>query len=278
MGEVVWLGRYPIKSMLGEDVTDAVLDESGVVGDRRYALIDEDTGLIASAKNPRKWRALLTMAARYLPADGHVTVTLPGGTVLRGDDPTLDAVLSRFLGRSVRLSHNRPDGATMERLTPEVEASAGQLTRGRLAAGTPGHTFVDFAAVHLLTTATLNALSEAHPTRPANAEYTVDARRFRPNVVVRMFDEQPFVENTWLGRTLSIGADASVRVVAPTPRCAVPTLAHGADLPDDPDILRTAARLNRVPVLDLGALTCVGAYAAVAQGGRLRVGDRVTVA
>jgi uncharacterized protein YcbX len=217
------------------------------------------------------------MAARYLPADGHVTVTLPDGAVLRGDDPTLDAVLSRLLGRPVRLSRNRPEGAMMERLTPEVEASAGQLTRGRLAAGTPGNTFVDFAAVHVLTTATLNALGQAHPAHPANAVHAVDARRFRPNMVIRMFDEQPFVENTWPGRTLSIGAEASVRVVAPTPRCAVPALAHGTDLPDDPDVLRTAARMNRVPVLDLGALTCVGAYATVRRGGRLRVGDRVMV-
>lgn len=76
---------------------------------------------------------------------------------------------------------------------------------------------------------------------------------------------------------MSLGAQATVRVVAPTPRCAVPTLAQGTDLGDDPDVLRTAARLNRVPVLDLGVLTCVGAYGAVHRGGHLRVGDPVAV-
>lgn len=33
------------------------------------------------------------------------------------------------------------------------------------------------------------------------------------------------------------------------------TLAHGDDLPDDPAVLRRAARLNRVPVLRVPAVT-----------------------
>jgi uncharacterized protein len=242
-----------------------------VVGDRWHALIEEETGLVASAKHPRKWGRLLRMAAGYRP-DDRLAITLPDGATVWADDPFVDVVLSRAVGRGVRLARTRPDGAMLERLTPPVEASAGALTRRVLAAGTPGETFVDFAAVHLLTTATLDALASAHP------RGTVDARRFRPNIVVRMFEERPFVENTWPGRTLSIGADAAVGVVAPTPRCAVPTLAHGIDLAEDHDVLRTAARVNRTPVLDLGALTCVGAYASVAHGGRLRLGDLVRVA
>jgi len=271
MGEVVWLGRYPVKSMLGEDLAEAGLGVSGVDGDRRLALLDRETGLVASAKNPRKWRVLLSMSAVLLP-DGHVAVTLPGGGSVRDDDSLVDAWLSEAVGRPVRLAHSRPEGALLERLTPPVEVAAGTMTTGSLAAGTPGDTFVDFAAVHVVTTATLDALGRAHP---AGA---VDVRRFRPNIVVRMLDDEPFAENTWPGHTLSIGAHAELRVVAPTPRCVVPTLAQGADLGEDPDVLRTAARVNRVPVLDLGALTCVGGYAAVSRAGRLRVGDRVSVA
>ncbi|MEV6923356.1 MOSC domain-containing protein [Dactylosporangium sp. NPDC051485] len=270
MGEIVWIGRYPVKSMLGEDLGDAVLAETGIDGDRRYALIDEQTGLVASAKNPRKWRGLLSMNARY-DADGQVAITLADGTVVRHDDPAADRLLSRAVGRPVRLAATRPEGATLERLTPATEPSPGAMTHGSLAAGTPGDTFVDFAAVHVLTTATLDALARAHP------RHAIDARRFRPNIVVRMHDDVPFAENTWPGRSLILGVQAAVHVVAPTPRCAVPTLAQGNGLPEDPDVLRTAARVNRVPVLDLGVLTCVGAYGMVRQGGHLRVGDRVTV-
>ena len=268
VGEVVWLGRYPVKSMLGEEPDSIEVEPDGVRGDRRFALVDEETGLVASAKNPRKWGALLAMSAGY--RDGGLTVTLPDGRVLRLGDVRageLDGPLSRALGRPVRLTDRRPEGATLERLTPEGEPDAGTMTRGLVAAGTGGVSFVDFGAVHLVTTATLDALAGAHP------RGTVDARRFRPNLVVRMRGGEPFAENGWPGRTLAIGDRAALRVVVPTPRCVVPTLALG----EDPEVLRAAARLNRVPVLDLGVRTCVGAYADVETPGRIRVGDLVRV-
>jgi uncharacterized protein YcbX len=156
----------------------------------------------------------------------------------------------------------------MERLTPPTEPGAGTMTRGNLA----GDTFVDFAAVHVVTTATLAALARRHPGG------RMDLRRFRPNIVVRMDDAVPFAENAWPERTMRFAAGAEIRIVTPTPRCAVPTLAQGGDVPEDPAVLRTAARLNRVPVFDLGTLTCVGAYGAVRREGPLRVGDRITIA
>jgi hypothetical protein len=120
----------------------------------------------------------------------------------------------------------------------------------------------------VVTTATIDALGAAHP---AGA---VDANRFRPNVVIRMIDGRAFEENGWPGRTLVTG-DATLRVMTPTPRCVVPTLDHGNGA--DPEVLRTAARSNRVQVLDIGVLTCVGAYASVDRPGTLRIGDLVRV-
>lgn len=271
MGEVVWLGRYPVKSMLGEEPDWIDVEPDGVRGDRRYALVDDETGLVASAKNPGRWRALLAVSAAY--RDGGLEVRLPDGRVVGAGDA--DGPLSRALGRRVRLTDRRPEGATLERLTPEGEQGAGTMTRGLVAAGTGGTSFVDFGAVHLMTTATLDALGGAHPSGE------VDARRFRPNVVVRMLDGKPFAENDWPGRGLMIGDGAALRVGLPTPRCVVPTLAQGAggpaELADDPEVLRAAARLNRAPVLDLGVRTCVGAYADVRTPGRIRVGDLVRV-
>jgi uncharacterized protein len=148
-------------------------------------------------------------------------------------------------------------------------------------AGAPEVSFVDFAAVHVVTTATLDALGDAHP------RGVVDGRRFRPNVVVRMRGGEPFAENRWPGRRVAIGDAAGLRVVVPTPRCVVPTLAQGQGgqgsygppgLAEDPEVLRAAARLNRVPVLDLGVLTCVGAYADVEAPGQIRIGDLVRIA
>ncbi len=191
--------------------------------------------------------------------------------MIHADAPTADASLSRVAGRPVRLTGTRPDGASMERLTPPTEPGSGTMTRSGLAAGTPGNTFVDFAAVHVITTATLDALARQHPSG------TMDPRRFRPNLVVRMDDAPPFVENTWQGRTMIVADQAEIQIITPTPRCAVPTLAQGADLPDDPAVLRTAARLNRIPIFDGAPLTCVGAYGTVHRQGPLRVVDRITI-
>jgi uncharacterized protein YcbX len=67
-------------------------------------------------------------------------------------------------------------------------------------------------------------------------------------------------------------------VIARTPRCAVPTLAHG-DLPRDAGALRVLAQHNRVQPLD--AMTpepCAGVYAEVLNPGPIRTGDPVRLA
>jgi uncharacterized protein YcbX len=215
--------------------------------------VDSETGLVASAKHPAKWGRLLALRAAHT-ADG-LRVTLPDGTVAADDE-----ALSRAVGRPVTLTSRCPAGAALERLTPDGDEGAGEIRRGTLG----GTTFVDFAAVHVVTTATLAALG-------------ADARRFRPNIVVRMVDGEPFAENAWTGRSMAVGP-AVLRVVIPTPRCAVPTLAHGPDLPADPRVMREAARRNRIPVLEHGTFTCVGAYARVSRPGPVRVGDLVRVA
>ena len=42
-GMVVSLWRYPVKSMLGEELNSSYVTERGLVGDREYALIDQKT-------------------------------------------------------------------------------------------------------------------------------------------------------------------------------------------------------------------------------------------
>jgi len=99
----------------------------------------------------------------------------------------------------------------------------------------------------------------------------------RPNVVIRTA-AAGFTENDWLERILRVGDDLVLRVIARTPRCAVPTLAHGA-LPRDPDALRVLARHNRVEPLDsLDPEPCAGVYAEVLRPGHIRTGDPVRLA
>ena len=84
-----------------------------------------------------------------------------------------------------------------------------------------------------------------------------------------------FVENEWVGRTLTMGNDVRLSVALPDPRCVMPSLAQ-EDLPKDSRILKTLARHNRIDVA--GALfPCAGVYAVAEATGTLRRGDRVNL-
>ena len=70
LGTVAVLRRYPVKSMLGEDVDASEVTFTGLAGDRRLAVLSRTTGKIASAKFPRLWRDLLTLSAAAGEAAG----------------------------------------------------------------------------------------------------------------------------------------------------------------------------------------------------------------
>ena len=65
-GSVVGLWRYPVKSMMGEEVNAAEVTERSLVGDRRFAVVDAETGKVAGAKNPRKWGSFFDFRAAYV--------------------------------------------------------------------------------------------------------------------------------------------------------------------------------------------------------------------
>lgn len=67
LGSVVSLWRYPVKSMMGEELNAAEVTERGLLGDRAYALIDPPTGKVGSAKNPRKEKLFDCRAAFVEP-------------------------------------------------------------------------------------------------------------------------------------------------------------------------------------------------------------------
>ena len=240
LGTVSVLRRYPVKSMLGEDLAEAEVSRSGLARDRRLAVVSRRTGKVASAKYPRLWREMLTLSAEALD-DATARITLPGGDTVSSTDPGVDEVLSAVLGQPVTLTGTPPPGATLDRAVPDAVLRDGikaevPATLIEIGAAAPPGTFVDFAPLHLITTATLDRIAELSPYRRVRLE------RYRPNVVIRT-DAGGFTENDWLGRDLQVGDALVLRVIARTPRCAIPTLAHG-DLPRDTEALRVVARHN----------------------------------
>lgn len=262
--------------MLGEDVDASAVSHHGLAGDRRLAVVSRTTGKIASAKYPRLWRDLLTLsAAAGHPAEA-VRITLPGGKTIWSTDADVDEVLSATLNEPVTLAAAPPPGASLDRAVPDAVLREGVTAQVpaeimEIGGGGPPGTFVDFAPLHLLTTGTLDQIAELSPYHRADPE------RYRPNVVIRTV-AGGFAENDWLGRRLRVGDELILGVICRTPRCAVPTLAHG-DLPRSAEALRVLARHNRIQPLEASdPEPCAGVYAEVLAPGRIRVGDPVRLA
>ena len=85
VGSVVSLWRYPVKSMMGEELNSADVTDRGMLGDRAYELVDQEDGKVVSAKNPRKWPSLFDFRAAYVEPPRvddpmpPVRITLPDG-------------------------------------------------------------------------------------------------------------------------------------------------------------------------------------------------------
>jgi uncharacterized protein len=287
---VAGLWRFPVKSMRGERLEQAELTGRGLVGDRAYALIDVDTGKVASAKSVRLFPDLLGCRAAFVepPRAGHepppVRITLPDGTIVTSDSGDVDCALSAYFRRDVTLARAAPDDFTIDQYPPDVEGvdPAGhrdQVVEQKLGAAffaeadlpspVPVGAFFDLFPVSVLTTSTLERLRRLQP------ESRFDERRFRMNLIIDA-DEAGFVENGWIGRALAIGDAARLRVALPDPRCVMTTLAQD-ELSEDTDILRTLVRHNRIQVGDAGLFPCAGVYAVVEAPGTIWIGERVAL-
>ena len=281
VGRVSSILRYPVKAMLGEELETVALDQRGVVGDRQYALIDDETGKVVSHKRPRRWGRMFELTGRTSGA-GDAVVSFPDGETVAVGDPKLGVRLGEFFGRPVTMADTPPPDARFDEVwVRELKGGAEPYfgMESRLEDGEemidggafmgPAGNFFNFGAVHLVTTGSVRELTRHAP------RSRFDAHRFRPNLVVDT-DEDGFVETAWQGRTLQIGP-VGLRVSITVPRCVMTTLAQG-DLPADRDVLRTIAATNSVDVLQTGTLyPCVGVYADVLAEGEIRCGDPVTL-
>jgi uncharacterized protein len=262
-GKVVAIWRYPVKSMLGEEVSATDLAGDGLLGDRAYALVDVETGKVVSAKNPRRWPNLFDFRASYVasPQDSQllpaIQIILPNSKSVTTEHTDVESQLSGALGRKIRLARPTSDKATVEGCWPE-----GDLTDEReevFEFSLPTGSFFDCATVHLITTSTLYRLRTLYP----ESHFAVE--RFRANFIIESSPgSHAFVENNWIGNELAI-ANVRLRIDRPCPRCIMTTLSQG-NLPKDPAVLRAIVEENQGNV---------GIYASVVKRGRVNRGDFV---
>lgn len=273
IGVVKNLFRYPIKSMRGERPSEVYLSEQGVLGDRIFAL-REVGGRIVSAKNLAR---MLECRAYYdeplstgdLP---RLLIDLPDGRTIDTQTPDISIILSQLFGRDVVLERTPTeqdspaefdlDGATIFGDVPVEEVVAGQTAQTMpsswaMVAGS----FFDEFKVTLLASGTLNHLHKL-----IGEDAKIDARRFRPNILVETTTENAsFVEDGWLNGTLEVGETTRLVHVKPNIRCIMTTHQQD-DLPRDMRIIRSAVQHHR---------NYVGVGAVVDVPGQVHVGDPV---
>ena len=228
LGSVARLWRYPVKSMLGEPCERLALGPAGAAGDRAFAVRDRD-GKLGSGKNTRRFRSVDGLFG--FSASGETPeIAFPDGRRIRVGDPGLDRALTDTLGIEV--------GLARESDVPHKDA----------------------APIHLVTSAALAWLRDALPGS------AIDERRFRPNLVIDAPGRSQ-VELGWTGRVLRVGESVQLRVIEPTERCRMTTLAQ-RELPGDPAVLRCIAQ---------EAAAQFGVYAEVVAAGTIARDDPVVL-
>jgi hypothetical protein len=234
IGHVEALFRYPVKSMGGERLEDAELGWHGLDGDRRLAFrrVDNHGGMpwLTASKLPE----LLLFAPQR--RDGGAEEDIP--THIRTPDGKEMAVFGEDLAAEV----GRQYGASVQMM---------QLNHG----------IFDEATISVIATDTVGEIGQL-------AGRSLDVRRFRPNVVVRLLRSGPFQEDEWLGGALSFGAGKDAPAIAVTMRdvrCSMVNL--------DPDSASSAPEVMKAIVRE--HQNTAGIYGAVTRIGRLAVGQAV---
>jgi len=256
IGRVVELWRFPVKSLQGERVDALTLRPGGIEGDRAWALVDRATGKLMSAK-----RHAALFHGRAGTEGGEVVVALPTGAEFVAGDPEGSRFASEWLDRDVEIRPVEPGTAVAYEMTFDPPNDAAEV----IDIPAPAGSFLDLAAVHLLSTATLARARVEDP------ELDWDVRRFRPNVVIELAEgdgpEAAFTEDTWVGRQVGIG-DARVSIRMSTVRCAMP-LRGQPGLEPQPGMYDVMEALHA---------NHIGVYADTVRPGPIRVGDDLLLA
>ena len=272
---VATIYRYPVKSMMGETLSEADIGEAGIPGDRSWAVRDEKRGGIRGGK---KIPQLMTLAAQSGTAAPLITAA--DGDSASASSERINDWLSGKLNHPVtlwpllpadQLDHYRRGAPDTEDFEQELRAVFGRLPDEPLPdlAGfeellefeSPPGTYFDAFPISIVSQQSLNTMNQLE------GESRFDVRRFRPNLLVDVpGSDHPFPEQAWVGKTLAIGS-VTLKIDTTCPRCAMTT--HGFDdLPQDPHIMRKMVANSE------GNL---GIYASVVKVGKVATGDSVNV-
>ena len=251
-GHVAWISVSPVKGLALGQLEECELTEAGVAGDRRFFLVDEDNRLV----NSKGLGMLQQIVPSYDEETELLTLAFPDDRALSHHVSVDGALDARFW--SVSVPARVVEGPWSEALS-DFTGRELRLVR----ADTPATDRRRSGAATLLGTGSLRAMARLLGVQD------VDGRRFRMNFGVDGLAEHE--EDEWLGRRVHIG-QAVVVPQGNVGRCAVTTQNPETGAPDL-DTLKALAAYRQ----DLQTTEPLpfGVYAAVAEPGRVRLGDPV---
>jgi len=232
IGHVEAIFRYPVKSMGGERLEAATLGWHGIEGDRRLAFrrMDDRSGF--------PW-----LSASKLP------------------DLLLFAPQRREDGADLPTHIRTPDGEEVPVFGEDLATEVGRRCGVPVQMMQLRHGIFDDASISVIASDTVREIGRL-------AGRSLDVRRFRPNVVVRLLRSVPFQEDEWLGGVLSFGEGADAPAITVTMRdvrCSMLNLDPDSASPA-PEVLKAVVRANQ---------NNAGVYGAVTRIGRLAVGQTI---
>jgi len=249
---VAWISHCPVKGLAIRQLDRCELTEAGITGDREFFLVDENDRLV----NAKGLGVLQQIVPDYDREADVLTLAFPDGTTVSRQVAFDGALDARFWKHRVEV--RIVDGPWSEALS---DYSGRDLRLVRAPGPAPDR--LRGGAATLLGTGSLHALARALGVD------AVDGRRFRMNFGIDGLGEHQ--EDEWLGRRVRLG-QAVVVPQGHVGRCAVTTQNPETGAPDL-DTLRALAVYR--PGDDATEPLPFGVHAAVAQPGRVRVGDAV---
>lgn len=251
-GRIAWISLVPVKATALHHVDEIDLLESGPKGDRRFYFVS-DAGRLLNNKDSGP---LQVVRSEYDELADTLALRFEDGTVVSAPVERGEEIETRF--------HSRPRTGRLIR-GPWADAVS-ELVGERVRLIEPAHGAADrgrSGAATLLGTASLGALAETLGVEG------VDGRRFRMNFGIDGLDAHE--EDTWLGRRIAVG-EAVVVPLGNVGRCVVTTQSPDTGR-TDLDTLEALAAYRRD--VETTEPLPFGVHAAVAEPGRVRVGDRV---
>jgi uncharacterized protein YcbX len=253
-GRVVRICTAPVKALHVVNPDQVELTNAGVVGDRRFWLVDRDRRLVNGKRHPE----LMRVQAEWDEASRRLALAFPDGSVVEGEVEPGELFEAELYGTP---HASRPVPGPWQEALSEFAGEPVTLLWSEEGAQDRGNDRGGWAS--LVSRGSLEQLgAEAGATEP------VDGRRFR--MLFEIDGVEAHEEDTWLGNRVAIG-DAVIVPLGDVGRCVVTTCDPDSGLSDF-DTLNLLAGYRREGVTEPLPF---GVYCDVAVPGRVRVGDAV---